>query len=216
MTDNPFRYTNAACKVRCDRPARHHVLLLLSTHANHHDGSCVPSISLLMAETGYSKSAVCDAIAYLKNELKVLTYTRGWGNRYGRRSNRYRLDIAAMDGLKVEGPIVGPARLDEGPLEGDEGPPTLPLTNQHYNEPANLKEQTSNSKPLRLSHPSPSDLGVIPNPSEAGMSNKPICHEGPIVGPALEGPIVGPASIPPCPDGIPPEQWKIYQEGLNQ
>lgn len=194
MTDNPFRYTNAACKVRCDRPARHHVLLLLSIHANHHDGSCFLPIGLLMAETGYSKSTVCDAIAYLKNELRVLTYARGWGNIHGRRSNRYRLDLAALDASKVEGPIVGPSNNLACPIDVLAGPPTLPLTNQHYNEPANLKEQTSKSTPSSLSCLTPSDLGSRSTQCQAGTSNKP-CDEGPIVGHADEGPIVGPSSL---------------------
>lgn len=204
--DNPFRYTNAACKIRCDRPARHHVLMLLAVHANHHDGSCYLPITSLMAETGYAKSTVCDAIAYLKDTLKLLTYTRGWGNIHGRRSNRYRLDLDTMESLKVERPAIGPSENLACPIGGDAGPATLPLTNQLPNEPANIKGRAST--PLFFK-------GVVEDSSsfsvnlyltgEAG-SNKPVSEEGPIVGRATSGPIVGRA----CPAGIDSEQWKKF------
>src|SRR5690348_2666064 len=80
-----------AFKIKTAQPAQHHILLILANHADQYGGS-FPSYSQIMEETSYgSKQTVASALGYPRDELKVLTWQRGWGNEHASQSNSYRL-----------------------------------------------------------------------------------------------------------------------------
>jgi hypothetical protein len=107
-----WRFMRAARSIQTETPAQKLILLLLASHIDGRDGSCYPSYKLLMQESGYtSKTTVTDALQYLRDTLKIVTWKKGWGNSHGSRSNRYLFNEETMRRL-----------ADESPLDEDESP----------------------------------------------------------------------------------------------
>jgi Helix-turn-helix domain len=101
-TESAWKYVKLAFDIKTEQPAQHHILLILANHADQHGGS-FPSYKLIMEETAYgSKQTIASAIKYLRDELGILAWKRGWGNEHVTKSNSYCLDFEAMSALVRE------------------------------------------------------------------------------------------------------------------
>lgn len=97
---SPWRFIKAALNIRCETPAQKLLLILLAGYANK-DGVCWPSYGTLMQRSGLgSEHTVIAALKYMRDTLRILTWTKGWGNQHGHsKPNIYRFDYAAMNAL---------------------------------------------------------------------------------------------------------------------
>lgn len=91
-----WKWVQLARGMRTKTPVQHHILQVLVQHADIH-GKCWPSYQCLMDETGYrSKTTIANALVYLRDELKVLTWNPGHGNQFKHFANLYQFDQTAM------------------------------------------------------------------------------------------------------------------------
>jgi hypothetical protein len=91
-----WKFVKVARYIRTAKPAQHHVLLMLALYADE-KGYSYPSYENLMDDTSYgSKQTISDAITYLRDELKILTWKQGHSNQYRNIANGYTLILPAM------------------------------------------------------------------------------------------------------------------------
>jgi hypothetical protein len=154
--NDQWRFMRAARIIHTDTPAQKLILMLLASHINGQDGSCYPSYDLLMRESGFtSKATITSALQYLRIKLKIVKWTKGWGNAHGRRSNRYQFDFDTMSRLADESsPDVDESSSDvllprdESSSDVDEIPPGQSLRTS-IEVPAKLKEEPALKNPAR-------------------------------------------------------------------
>jgi len=92
-----WKYVRIASLLRTEKPAQKHILLTLALHADGKTGYCYPSYDELRDDTSYgSKQTISDAITYLRDELKILTWKQGHSNQYRNIANGYTLILPAM------------------------------------------------------------------------------------------------------------------------
>jgi hypothetical protein len=83
--------------IKTEKPCQKHVLTALAIRTNTKTDTCHPSYERLMSDTGLSRCAVSDALKYLRDKLKVLTWKQGHSNQYTKpMANLYHLDYRAM------------------------------------------------------------------------------------------------------------------------
>ena len=70
------------------------VLMVLASHADAH-GVCYPNYDRLEVETGLCRQSISDALKYWKDQ-GVLSWARGWGNRYSQKPNVYTFDESLL------------------------------------------------------------------------------------------------------------------------
>lgn len=117
-----WRFMRAARTIQTETPSQKLILMLLASHINGKDGSCYPSYARLMRESGFtSKQTITDALHYLRDTLKIVTWKKGWGNAFvpNGKSNRYQFDAEIMCKLADESPSD---TILESPSDGDESP----------------------------------------------------------------------------------------------
>lgn len=91
-----WKWTKLAQHLHTATPTQHHVLLVLALYANV-KGICWPSYETLMQDCRFgSKHTILEALAYLRDDLKVLDWKRGHGNQFKKAANTYTLNQAAM------------------------------------------------------------------------------------------------------------------------
>ena len=91
-----WKFVKVARYIRTEKPAQHHVLLMLSLYADQ-KGYCFPSYQNLMDDTSYgSEQTISDAIKYLRDVLHILTWKQGHSNQYRNIANGYTLNLPAM------------------------------------------------------------------------------------------------------------------------
>jgi len=92
-----WKYVKVASLLRTEKPAQKHILLTLAFYADP-AGYCHPSYESLMDDTGYgSKQTIAEALTYLRDDLKILTWTKGHSNQYRPNiANGYTLILQAM------------------------------------------------------------------------------------------------------------------------
>lgn len=165
-----WRFVKATFALSAPKPAYRHVLITLASYADE-DGHCFPSHDRLLLDTGYtSKCTVVAALAFWK-KAGVLTWSKGWGNSHGRRSNHYRFNYEAMVALIKNNHSEGeeqPLRADEQPLAHDE----RPLTQDEQTLEGQRTTTVLNTKVLPFE--GPSNKNVPGNGTLAGgqFSNK--------------------------------------------
>jgi hypothetical protein len=94
-----WKFVKAARYIRTEKPAQHHVLLMLALYADE-NGYSFPSYENLMDDTSYgSKQTISDAITYLRDELHILTWKQGHSNQYKNIANGYTLSLPTMVAL---------------------------------------------------------------------------------------------------------------------
>jgi hypothetical protein len=119
--------------IKTESPTQKLILLVLASHAGA-DGSCWPSYKRLMSESGFtSKSTITDALQYLRDTLKIVTWRKGWGNLHRKGvSNVYQFDFQAIKKLSDESPSDADESPSEGSMKvhltGDEIPPRRSLS----------------------------------------------------------------------------------------
>ena len=90
--NSPWKWVQLARGIRTKKPVQHHVLVVLVQYADL-TGACFPSYERLMLDTGIkSKSTISDALKYLRDKLKIISWTPGHGNQFKHVHNRYRFD----------------------------------------------------------------------------------------------------------------------------
>jgi hypothetical protein len=92
-----WKYVKVASLIRTEKPAQKHVMLTLAFRADGASGYCHPSYDDLMEDTSYgSKHTIAEAIVYLRDVLKIITWTKGHSNQYRNVANGYTFSLPAM------------------------------------------------------------------------------------------------------------------------
>jgi len=169
-----WRYMRTARTIKTESPTQKLILLVLVSHAGA-DGSCWPSYTRLMSESGFtSKSTITDALQYLRDTLKIVTWRKGWGNLHRKGvSNVYQFDFQAMKKLSDE----SPSDADESPFHG---PMKVHLTGDEI--PPRRSLSTSSQVPAKKEEPAVKSAGspfssLKPPPTEAGIGEHPNLEE---------------------------------------
>ena len=176
--------------IKTESPTQKLILMVLVAHAGA-DGSCWPSYTRLMSESGFtSKSTITDALQYLRDTLKIVTWRKGWGNLHRKGvSNVYKFDFQAMKKLSDESPSEpdeSPSDADESPsdrlmkvhLTGDEIPPGRSLSTSREvpaKKEVPVKEEPAVKRATLLSSSFSSSLN--PSSTEAGTGEHPNLEE---------------------------------------
>ncbi len=152
-----WRFMRTARTIKTESPTQKLILLVLASHAGA-DGSCWPSYKRLMSESGFtSESTITDALHYLRDTLKIVTWRKGCGNLHRKGvSNVYRFDFQAMNKLSGE----SPSDTDESPFDGSM---KVHLTGDEI--PHRRSLSTSKEVPAKREEPSRSPPHVTPRSS---------------------------------------------------
>ena len=117
MKAQGFRFTKAAFQIKTNTASQKGVLLVLGHRADNDTGVCHPSYERIMHDTSIrSEDTVKNAIQYLRNDLGVVTWVRGWGNAHRSRANTYTLDYEAMLQTIEKQRLVVPITPDAIPI----------------------------------------------------------------------------------------------------
>lgn len=127
------------------RPSTKLTLIMLVNHRNGKTGQCNPSVQRLMHQTGYSKRTILFELQALK-ELSILEWQHGWGNAHAKQSNRYTVNLRAIQSRRDE------SAVDESAVGADESALGAMKVHSTTDESAARAPLTSKEPPI-LEHP---------------------------------------------------------------
>jgi len=96
--NSSWKFVKAASNIHTSKASQKSVLTALASRADR-DGVSFPGYERLMKDTSIgSRATIIKALDYLKNDLGILTWVKGWGNRYTKKgvANRYTLNYENM------------------------------------------------------------------------------------------------------------------------
>jgi len=167
-----FKVLRAVHSVQTKTAAQKAVLVALAVRANFITGSCRPSYDRLAHDTCLSRSVVIEAVRYLRDDLKVVTWKTGHGsNQYTRpKCNVYDVNFRRILQLAESAERTYQARFAESDSEGAESDSALAESASRTLTAQDKTAQVSNCSGKGAGAP---EVPFLPQQPDAGKGKPP-------------------------------------------